>query len=463
MHDCEAPAGEAMAARPGEYYEVVDVRPRGSYSRRVRLAATVACAGALLAATAANVGGGGGAAVALSQRETVMVTVPRGVRAGQLFDFDVPGRGEFSAAVPEGAGPGDNVELEVAGKGKPISSLLQRPLQEAERAGRAGPTGIHHEMFKAVVPRSALLDGRFTVEVPGKGEVAVMLPAGKQPGDTIEFPLPPPDVKLHMDRRPRLARVVARSPPPAAVAPVQQPEARQAPAGPLQPRSVAPPPQQQQAQEVRVEVPAGASGGEILVVQGSGGGEFEVTVPAGAEPGSTFLAMLPAEPAAAPALTKQPAALLAPTKGRTMALEGLSDAVTSAVTDAVQGAVQEAAKEEEVKEEATRAAAPPPAPVPAPAEAPAVEAAPAPAPPPAEEPASAAVDEPESRTAAAAGAEAPPAEATPVAAAEGMGHRDAEAAFNEGEPIVAQVCLRVRVRVRVLVRGRYPETRHPKP
>ena len=61
MHDCEAPAGEAMAARPGEYYEVVDVRPRGSYSRRVRLAATVACAGALLAATAANVGGGGGA------------------------------------------------------------------------------------------------------------------------------------------------------------------------------------------------------------------------------------------------------------------------------------------------------------------------------------------------------------------------------------------------------------------
>ena len=36
---------------------------------------------------------------------------------------------------------------------------------------------------------------------------------------------------------------------------------------------------QDKAEEVRVEVPEGASSGENLVVKGSGGGEFEVTVP----------------------------------------------------------------------------------------------------------------------------------------------------------------------------------------
>ena len=187
MHSSASPDEcEAMAARPGEYYEVVTSRPRVSQARRVRLAATVACAG-LLAATAATVGRGGsrGGVALEAQRETVMVTVPRGVRAGQLFDFDVPGRGEFSAAVPPGKGPGDSVELDVAGKGKAINSVLQRPLEEAARAGRAGPTGIKHEMFRAVVPSSALLDGRFTVEVPGKGEVSVALPAGKHPGQQM--------------------------------------------------------------------------------------------------------------------------------------------------------------------------------------------------------------------------------------------------------------------------------------
>ena len=123
---------------------------------------------------------------------------------------------------------------------------------------------------------------------------------------------------------------------------------------------------QPKSQEVSVQVPVDAGAGEILVVKGSGGNEYEVTVPAGVKPGSSFLAMLPVEPphahaaaAAQPAAKARKSATTAMhdvAPGRMTALAGtdLSDAVSSAVTSAVTDAVQEAAveaEEEEAKKE----------------------------------------------------------------------------------------------------------------
>jgi len=438
---------------------------RSVLSRRLRIVASAACAGLLVMASVA-IGGrgwqGGQAELAGAQAETVMVTVPRGVNAGQLFDFDVPLLGEFSAAVPDRAGSGDHLELDVAGQGAPLRSERQVAVRDAHH----GPEGIKHVMFTAVVPESALLNNRFTVDIPGRGEVSIDLPPGKLPGDKLSFEMPPPDVKLRPDNRPGMAQIMA-----------VVNRAHAAVSGQLQPspdhlqdirftepHSGHPLRREQEPQEVRVEVPVGAVGGEILVVKGSGASEFEVTVPGGSKPGSTFLAILPAESAA----PKPRSATRSSSEGRTTSLAGedLADAVTSAVTDAVQDAVQQATTEA-AKQQAEEAVAKP---APAPADeatAPEVEAAlPVPE---AVPPAGAQQTEAEpaqAETTHAAPAEAEIAEAAPeqqapkpdvkvvvpqseqtepVQRAEaeqepvgGLGHRDGENAFVKGEPIAAQ-------------------------
>jgi hypothetical protein len=372
----------------------------------------------------------------------------------------VPGRGEFSARVPADKRPGDKVELEVTGQGLPLVSMAQRPMEVAHRPDNGYPVllSTKHSMYQAVVPKSAMLDNRFNVDVPGRGEVEVMLPPGKQPGDEVNFPLPPADVRLRKDTRPGMAQIMsvineeqkASATQPRAVAvqsqeqqpTLQQPKMRfDGPPHVGHPPRRAQEPQEAREQEVRVTVPDGAVPGTNLAVRGSGGGEYEVTVPAGVKAGGSFFAMLPAEPAA-----PQPAAAMRSSGARTTVLAGqdLSDAVTSAVTDAVQDAVQQAAKEAAAEQVAA-------APTEAPAEAPAAEAAPAAEEPAAEAPAveAAPVEEDAPVEAAPVGqveVVAPqPAEEQPEAheaeedqSQEGLGHRDAEDAFNKGEAIEAQ-------------------------
>jgi len=381
------------------------------------------------------------------------------------------------------------MELDVAGQGALLRSLAQRPLEVAVRDAHAGPEGIKHVMYSAVVPDSAMLDNRFSVDIPGHGKISVNLPPGKLPGDELSFEMPPPGVKLQRDNRPSMAQIMAvvNTQHTVVAAPrKQQPsQVQQSNRRFTEPRSGHPPRRALQPQEVRVEVPAGAVGGETLVVKGNGGGEYEVTVPVGVTPGSTFLAMLPVEPAA-----PQPAASMRILPaGRTTRLAGedLADSVTSAVTDAVQDAVQQAATE--VAKQKADEAAVAPAPAPAPAEAatvPEVEVAPpAQEPAPSAEPVSPAEPvlpaepvppaEAEAEPAAEAVAQAAPEEQAQEAQAQvvapqteqsqteqseplqradaeqepdaqqaqqepvsGLGHRDGEQAFVKGEPISAQ-------------------------
>jgi hypothetical protein len=471
-----APAAALLPLQQGGFsYHVVD-RHRSSpaLSRRLRGAASLACAG-LLVAVSVNIGYGGSGwtrRVALESvspaPEKVMVSVPEGVAAGQLFDFDVPGRGEFSAVVPANKSPGKKLELEVNGLGAPILSEAQRPLEEAQKANVRRLVGLEdqYDLYKAVVPESALTDHRFTVDVPGHGEVLLNVPAGKRSGDEIRFSLPPPAVRLRRDHHPVMARVMAVE-----LAPSRQ----QAPVTAPAKAAAAPASEETKPEKVSVQVPAGAVAGEVLVVKGSAGNEFEVTVPTGAKPGSSFLAILPSEPVVA----RNAAAMRISAAGRTMSLAAapartaalagtdLADAVTSAVTDAVQDAVTEAATQAAQEE----AAAPAPAPAPAPAEAPLEQAAPAPVPaapapdapapdaeaaPPATEASSPAVEaapvaaaaapQPQAPAAAAAPAPAPAASpAVEVVAPKkesevksGLGHRDSADAFANQEPIEAQ-------------------------
>ncbi len=46
--------------------------------------------------------------------------------------------------------------------------------------------------LQAVVPKAAMFDVRFTIDVPGHGLVSLSVPAGKHVGDELVFPLPPP-------------------------------------------------------------------------------------------------------------------------------------------------------------------------------------------------------------------------------------------------------------------------------
>ena len=536
--------GPTAAARPGQLpppsgrfpYHVVNDRRPAALSRRARWAASAACAGLLVAAVA-TVGrwaGRGGvvleAAAADLVPETVIVTIPRGTAAGRMFDFDVPGRGEFSALVPADKQPGDQLELKVNGMGAPLEHGHER----AVKVHLQSPVGngAKHVMYEAVVPTSAAHGAHFTVDVPGTGDVTVNIPAGKQPGDTVLFRLPPPEVRggLPHDSRPVLARImpakagqqlhrslpkplrvaspkpprvasptplrIAAPKPPRVSSPVpfpkppavlpagQRTKTAQGQVAAQQPAGAKHPPK---SQEVSVQVPVDAGAGEILVVKGSGGNEYEVTVPAGVKPGSSFLAMLPVEPphahaaaAAQPAAKARKSATTAMhdvAPGRMTALAGtdLSDAVSSAVTSAVTDAVQEAAveaEEEEAKKEDTApakapaeaaaapapaaetpvaTAAPAPAPVPAAAPAPAVSTAPekaavAPAPvvapaevePPAAPPQPPAAA-PQVPVEAPASVQSPPtAEAAVAAGNEGLGHRNSAEAFDNQEPIAAQ-------------------------
>jgi len=513
----EPAAAQRAAAGAPPCYHVVDVRrPRG-LARGLRAAASALCAGLLVAASVAvGRGWAGGRATALeaAQRgvldarivaprprrpaapaaaagtgapETVLITVPGGAREGQRFYFDVPGRGEYAAVVPEGKVPGDRLELEVTGAGAPIRSLAQRPYEDAVRATSVGPEGVKHIMYKAVVSNAGARNGRFRVDIPGRGLVTVSVPVGKQAGDQFTFQLPPPDVRLRRDNRPGLAQIVKavqeehapaqEEHAPAARAPRQQQEqappasvtARQA--KPAAPSTRRPSVAVSKPEEVRVEVPQGAVAGENLEVQGEGGAEFEVPVPTGVKPDSTFLAILPSEPEPAAAKAKTMAAAMRAMQGslagRMQALAGkeqkltgedsLSDAVTSAVTDAVQDAVQEAATQaaSEAAAEAPAPAAEAPAPA-AEAPAPAAEA-PAPAPaaaapeaatapeaaapaveaaPPVEAPAPESAQAPKVEVVAPEAAEAAPLAGN--AEDTGLGHRDSSEAFVKGEPIEEQ-------------------------
>jgi hypothetical protein len=468
VHVNMVPGKQSSSIRDGVYYHVVEERRKRAVglSSRQRIVASGLAAGLLVAVTIVVGSGqqeGGNVAVALEslQPEAVLVTVPDGARAGRLFDFDVPGRGEFSALVSAGEKPGEQVELEVVGQGVPLRSQAQQALQEAVRDTREGFHGFKkHMMFKAVVPRSAMLDGRFRVEVPGHGVVLVSVPAGKKPGDDIAFPLPPPGVKLVQDDRPSMAKVITvpNEHVSTAAAPRQQqvfPATSKTPSESFSQRHPV-------AQEVRVELPPGAAVGTKLVVQGSGGNKFEVTVPAGVNSGGSFLAMLPAEPVASQptaAMSSAPAQTTLLAGGKASLSDAVADAVTSAVQDAVQQAAAQAATEEAAAAAAAAAAAPPePAPAeaaaasaappePAPAKAAVVAAAPAQAAAPVEAPAVVASARrpakstaPVSQTVTEPAPAAPQVQAVPPSQEEatGMGHRDAEQAYIKGEPIAAQ-------------------------
>jgi hypothetical protein len=421
------------------YHVVADRRPP---RQRARVAASAVCAGLLVAASVAVGRGWAGRAVSLEERgvldarivipagarpaaiapaaraarpralapETVLITVPEGALAGQQFYFDVPGRGEYGAIVPEGKTPGDVLELEVTGSGAPIRSLAQRPYEDAVRASAVGPKAIKHVMYKALVSRGGEQNGHFWVDIPGRGLVDVVVPAGKKVGDELRFQLPPPDVGLLPDDRPGLAQIVrdvqrknfeVRAPQQAIVT-FSKPE------------------------EVRVTVPQGAVAGEALEVQGQGGAEFEVKVPgsvSGDKTDRSFIAILPSAPEPAAVKTAMGGVQRSSLVGRTQALaaddeklangdSSLSDAVTSAVTDAVQEAVQQAATQAAAEAEAEHVSA-------APAAAGRAEAAAPPTPP---------------AVPAAGAAEA----VSPAGASDAFGHRDAEEAFNNGEPIVQQ-------------------------
>jgi hypothetical protein len=429
VQPCHHVAAQRGAVQPF-YHVVADRRPR----QRARVAASTVCAGLLVAASVAVGRGWASRAVlheeqvldarivfpagarpaaitpaSLSARpralapETVLITVPEGALVGQKFYFDVPGRGEYGTIVPEGKTPGDVLELEVTGSGAPIRSLAQRPYEDAVRASAVGPKAIKHVMYKTVVSRAGEQNGHFRVDIPGRGLVDVAVPAGKQVGDELRFQLPPPDVGLRPDYRPGLAHIVRGVEREQASVTLSKPE------------------------EVRVTVPQGVVAGETLEVQGQGGTEFELKVPgsvSGDKPDSTFLAILPSAPEPAAVKTAMGGIQRSSLAGRTQALavedeklangdSSLSDAVTSAVTDAVQEAVQQAATQAAAEAAAENASAAPAPAVPA-------EAA-APLRPPA--------------VPAAGAAEA----VSPAGASDdAFGHRDAEEAFNNGQPIVQQ-------------------------
>lgn len=109
-------------------------------------------------------------------QKRVVVPVPDGAYVGQVLNVSVPGVGIVPVKVPPGAISGQALEFFVA---------------------LTASGGRETKKVQLVVPANSAPGQRVTVQIPGlERHIEVEVPAGAQPGDTIEFNVDVPSDKV---------------------------------------------------------------------------------------------------------------------------------------------------------------------------------------------------------------------------------------------------------------------------
>eukprot|EP00960_Hanusia_phi_P057094 763456-Hanusia_phi.AAC.7 len=169
------------------------LRPHRNPSRDVRRSGMLVCGALLVGLVLLTVGRSNTA----SELDQVLVTVPPGLHAGDLFNFKFADE-DYSTRVPFGNGAGDVVKVDLPAvhhsrathasifqqndlKGETLLASASRFLTRMESG---------YDTFLVRVPSGMHGGDEFKVNIPGQGNVLVKVPSGQSGGAKLLFNVP---------------------------------------------------------------------------------------------------------------------------------------------------------------------------------------------------------------------------------------------------------------------------------
>jgi len=152
------------------------LRPHRNPSRDVRRSGMLVCGALLVGLVLLTVGRSNTA----SELDQVLVTVPPGLHAGDLFNFKFADE-DYSTRVPFGNGAGDVVKVDLPAvhhsRATHASIFQQNDLKGYDTFLVRVPSGMHG-------------GDEFKVNIPGQGNVLVKVPSGQSGGAKLLFNVP---------------------------------------------------------------------------------------------------------------------------------------------------------------------------------------------------------------------------------------------------------------------------------